>query len=281
MEKPARQPVFERSENLRKGIYILPNLFTTGSLFSGFYSIVATLNGNYSTAAIWVFIALVFDGLDGKVARLTGTTSRFGVEYDSLADLVAFGVSPALMMYAWVLKPFGRLGWLAAFLFAACGALRLARFNVQVNTVEMTRFVGLPIPAAACMVSSTVLLFSHFGWPSSYKRLAVICLIYLLAFLMVSSIRYYSFKDPELIKRQPFGFLVLAIVLLIVIAAEPAVMAFVIMLGYVLSGPLTALFTWPRRRRLEQAVHKGHEEMSHEPAVTADDGSLPEDRRHP
>ncbi|CAH2030682.1 CDP-diacylglycerol--serine O-phosphatidyltransferase [Trichlorobacter ammonificans] len=275
-----QHPAGEKSENIRKGIYILPNLLTTGSLFSGFYSIVATLNGSYSTAALWVFIALIFDGLDGKVARLTGTTSRFGVEYDSLADLVAFGVSPALMMYAWVLKPFGRLGWLAAFLFAACGALRLARFNVQVNTVEMTRFVGLPIPAAACMVSSTVLLFTHFGWPSSYKRLAVICLIYLLAFLMVSSIRYYSFKDPELIKRQPFGFLVLAIVLLIIVAAEPAVMVFVIMLCYVLSGPLTALLTWPRRRRLEKAIHRGHGDGHHESPVREADGSSPAGR-HP
>jgi len=259
MGNPAQQPVVEKSENIRRGIYILPNLLTTGSLFSGFYSIVATLNGNYPAAALWVFIALIFDGLDGKVARLTGTTSRFGVEYDSLADLVAFGVSSGLMMYSWVLKPFGRLGWLAAFLFVACGALRLARFNVQVNTVEMNRFVGLPIPAAACMVSSTVLLFNHFGWPSSYKRLAVILLIYLLAFLMVSSIRYNSFKSPQIIKRQPFGFLVLAIVLLIIVAAEPAIMVFVLMLCYVLSGPLMALITLPRRRRLEKAIHKGHE----------------------
>lgn len=280
MEKPAQQPATEKYENLRKGIYILPNLLTAASLFSGFYSIMATLNGNYSTAAIWVFIALVFDGLDGKVARLTGTTSRFGVEFDSLSDLVSFGVSPALMMYVWVLKPFGRLGWLAAFLFLACGALRLARFNVQVNTVEMTRFVGLPIPAAACMVSSTVLLFSHFGWPSSYKRLAVIALIYLLAFLMVSSIRYYSFKDPELIKRQPFGMLVLAIVLLIIVVAEPAIMVFTLMLCYVLSGPLTALFSWPRRRR-EKAEQNRHHGTGDKVDITAEAGSLPAKSHHP
>jgi CDP-diacylglycerol--serine O-phosphatidyltransferase len=248
----------EKAESIKKGIYILPNLFTTGSLFAGFYSMVASLNGNFEVAALWVFASAVFDGLDGKVARLTGTTSKFGVEYDSLADLVSFGVTPGLMMYAWALKPFGRLGWLAAFLFVVCGALRLARFNVQVNTVESKRFVGLPIPAAASMVSATVLLFHHFGWPSSYKRLAIIVLIYLLAFLMVSSFRYYSFKDPALIKRQPFGFLLLAVVLLIVVAAEPAVMTFAIMLCYVVSGPLGFIVSWPRRRRLEKAVHKGH-----------------------
>ncbi|ACD96213.1 CDP-diacylglycerol--serine O-phosphatidyltransferase [Trichlorobacter lovleyi] len=277
METPEQldpQPV-ERHENIRRGIYILPNLITAGSLFAGFYSMVATLNGNYGSAAIWIFISAVCDGLDGKVARLTNTTSQFGVEFDSLADLVAFGVTPGLMMYAWALKPFGRLGWLAAFLFVVCGALRLARFNVQVSTVESKRFVGLPIPAAASMVASTVLLFNHFGWPSSYKKLAILVLIYLLAFLMVSSVKYYSFKDPELIKKQPFGFLVLAVVLLIIVAAEPAVMIFVIMLSYVLSGPIGLLLSWPRRRRLEKAIHKGHEELlqEHEPVLRGGDGS--------
>lgn len=251
----------QRHENIRRGIYILPNLITAGSLFAGFYSMVETLSGNYASAAIWIFISAICDGLDGKVARLTGTTSQFGVEFDSLADLVAFGVTPGLLMYSWALKPFGRLGWLAAFLFVVCGALRLARFNVQVNTVESKRFVGLPIPAAASMVASTVLLFTHFGWPSSYKRLAIVALIYLLAFLMVSNIKYYSFKDPELIKRQPFGFLVLAVMLLIIIAAKPAIMVFAIMLCYVMSGPIGLVLELPRRRRLEKAIHKIHEEQ--------------------
>ena len=259
VEKP-----IDKGESIKRGIYILPNLITAGSLFAGFYSMVSTLNSNYSAAAVWIFIAAVCDGLDGKVARMTGTTSKFGVEFDSLADLVAFGVTPGLMMYAWALKPFGRLGWLAAFLFVVCGALRLARFNVQVNTVESKRFVGLPIPAAACMVASTVLLFQHLGWPSSYKKLAIIGLIYLLAFLMVSSLRYYSFKDPALIKRQPFGFLLLAVVVLIVVASEPVVMMFTIMLIYVFSGLVDFVLTWPRRRRLEKAVHKGHEAVHRE-----------------
>lgn len=260
----------ERTESIKRGIYILPNLFTTGSLFAGFYSMVKTMNGSsddFRTAALFIFVSAVFDGLDGKVARITGTTSKFGVEYDSLADLVAFGVTPGLMMYAWALKPFGRLGWLAAFLFVVCCALRLARFNVQVNTVESKRFVGLPTPAAASMVAATVLLFHHFGWPSSFKRFAIIGLIYLLAFLMVSNFRYYSFKDPALIKRQPFGFLLLAVALLIVVAAEPVVMTFAIMLMYVFSGPADFLVTWPRRRRLEKAVQKGHESAMRDAGV--------------
>jgi CDP-diacylglycerol--serine O-phosphatidyltransferase len=246
----------DMAESMRKGIYILPNLFTTGSLFAGFYGIVATTDGDFHSAAIWILISSIFDGLDGKVARMTGTSTKFGVEYDSLADLVAFGVAPGILMYSWALKPFGRLGWLAAFLFVVCGALRLARFNVQVNTVESKRFVGLPIPAAASMVSATVLLFHRFGWPGSFKKLAILILIYSLAFLMVSSFRYYSFKDPELIKRQPFAVLVLAILLLIVIAAEPVVMLFVIFLLYVLSGPIGFLMSYPRRRRLEKALRK-------------------------
>jgi CDP-diacylglycerol--serine O-phosphatidyltransferase len=249
----------DMSENMRKGIYILPNLFTTGSLFAGFYSMVATMDGDYRPAAIWILVSSIFDGLDGKVARLTGTSSKFGVEYDSLADLVAFGVAPGLLMYSWALRPFGRLGWLAAFLFVVCGALRLARFNVQVATVESKRFVGLPIPAAASIVSATVLLFFHFGWPSSYKKLAILVLIYCLAFLMVSNFRYYSFKDPGLIKRQPFSFLVLAILLLIIIAARPVEMLFVFFICYMFSGPVTFFLTYPRRRRLEKAFHKSAE----------------------
>jgi CDP-diacylglycerol--serine O-phosphatidyltransferase len=246
----------DMAESMRKGIYILPNLFTTGSLFAGFYGIVATTSGNFYNAALWILVSSLFDGLDGKVARLTGTSTKFGVEYDSLADLVAFGVAPGILMYSWALKPFGRLGWLASFLFVVCGALRLARFNVQVNTVESKRFVGLPIPAAASMVSATVLLFHRFGWPGSFKKLAILILIYLLAFLMVSSFRYYSFKDPELIKRQPFAFLVLAILLLIIIAAEPVVMLFVVFIVYICSGPLGFFMSYPRRRRLERALRK-------------------------
>ena len=244
---------YDRRESLKRGVYILPNLVTTGGLFAGFYGIVATMNGQYHLAAWFILISAVFDALDGKVARLTGTTSRFGVEYDSLADLVAFGVAPGLLMYAWALKPFGKLGWLAAFLYVVCGALRLARFNVQVNTVESKRFVGLPIPAAAGMMASCVLLFYHLGGSGTIRKVSVLLLIYVLAYLMVSNIRFNSFKDPELVKRQPFGILVLAIILIIVIVAQPEIMLFALASIYVASGPVGALIQRLRRGRKESA----------------------------
>ncbi len=242
----------DRRESLRKGVYLLPNLFTTGTLFAGFYGIISTMNGGYYVAAWFILISAIFDVLDGKVARLTGTTSRFGVEYDSLADLVAFGVAPGLLMYSWALKPFGKLGWLAAFLYVVCGALRLARFNVQVDTVESKRFLGLPIPAAASMVASCVLLFYHLGGSGSIRKVSVLILIYVLALLMVSNVRYYSFKDPELVKRQPFGFLVLLIFVVIVVVAEPQIMIFALFGIYLLSGPASYLFRLPLLRRLRR-----------------------------
>jgi CDP-diacylglycerol--serine O-phosphatidyltransferase len=210
------------------------------------------MNGRYDVAAWFILVSSIFDALDGKVARMTGTTSRFGVEYDSLADLVAFGVAPGLLMYSWALKPFGKLGWLAAFLYVVCGALRLARFNVQVDTVESKRFLGLPIPAAASMVATCVLLFYHLGGSGSIRKVSVLILIYVLALLMVSNVRYYSFKDPDLVKRQPFGFLVLLIFLIIVVVAEPQIMLFSLMSCYALSGPVGYLFRLPLLRRLRK-----------------------------
>lgn len=245
---------YDKRESLKRGVYLLPNLVTTGSLFAGFYGIVATMNGEYNLAAWLILISAIFDALDGKVARMTGTTSKFGVEYDSLADLVAFGVAPGLLMYAWALQPFGKFGWLAAFLYVVCGALRLARFNVQVNTVESRRFVGLPIPAAAWMVASCVLLFYHLGGTGTIKKISVLLLIYVLAYLMVSNHSYNSFKDPELVKRQPFGFLVLAIIFIIVIVAQPEIMLFSMASIYVASGLFGTLFKYFRRKNPDRGV---------------------------
>ena len=242
----------KRRENLKKGVYLLPNLVTTGGLFAGFYGIVATMNGDYNLAAWFILISAVFDALDGKVARMTGTTSRFGVEYDSLVDLVSFGVAPGLLMYSWALQSFGKFGWLAAFLYVVCGALRLARFNVQVDTVESRRFVGLPIPAAAGMVASCVLIFYQLGGSGEIKKISVLLLIYMLAYLMVSNHSYHSFKDPELVKRQPFSFLVLAIIFVIVVVAQPEIMLFSMASIYIASGPIGSLLKYFKRQPEEE-----------------------------
>ena len=213
-----------RSEKGRfhRGTYIVPNLFTTANLFSGFFGIVNAINGKFEMAALAILFSCVFDILDGKVARLTKATSRFGVEYDSLADLVAFGVGPGLLVYLWALRPFGRLGWLAAFLFVACGALRLARFNVQVGNVSSKYFVGLPIPGARLMIATTVLFLD--GWEISSPHLLGVPLLlftYVLGFLMVSTIPFNSFKDFEFVKSKPLPVLFLVIVLVTVVAVSP------------------------------------------------------------
>ncbi len=236
----------DKRENVRKGVYLLPNLITAGGIFAGFYVIIASTSGEYQRAAWFIMLAAIFDGLDGKVARLTGTASKFGVELDSLADVISFGVAPGVLLYEWALRPFGKLGWLAAFLYVICGALRLARFNVQVATVESRRFIGMPIPAAACIVATCVLLFYELGGTGTVKMVSMVMLVFLLAFLMVSNVKYLSLKDPELFKRQPFIMLVLAIILLIVIVAKPEIMLFLIGMAYLVSGPVG--YFWGRKR---------------------------------
>lgn len=238
----------EKRENLRKGVYVLPNLITAAGIFAGFYSIIATTDGNFETAAWFILLAAIFDGLDGKVARLTGTSSKFGVELDSLADVISFGVAPGVLLYVWALRPFGKLGWLAAFLYVICGALRLARFNVQVSTVESKRFIGLPIPAAACIVATCVLLFYELGGSGTIKMVSMVVLVFLLAFLMVSNIKYVSLKDPDLFKRQPFMTLVVAILSLVVIVAKPQIMLFLIGITYLFSGPVVSFLSWRKKR---------------------------------
>lgn len=250
-------------DSLRRGVYVLPNLVTSGSLFAGFHSIASTYNGNFEKAAIGIIVGAILDGLDGRVARMTQTTTRFGVEYDSLADLVTFGVAPAFLVYGWALSAFGRWGWLAAFLFLICGALRLARFNVQINTVEKEKFNGLPIPAAAIFVASMILLFYYLGGSGSFKHFAVLLAIYVLAFLMVSTVKFNSFKDLEPFRRRPFNTLVVFVFLALLLAAEPQVMIFVFATVYVLSGPVGEVADTIRRRRKkhaerEKAAH-GHD----------------------
>jgi len=226
---------------MKKGVYVLPNLLTTASLFCGFYSVIASLKGDFSLAAVAILISFVLDGLDGRIARMTNTLSRFGAEYDSLSDLVAFGVAPAILSYTWALSSYGKWGWLAAFLFVVCGALRLARFNVQINIIESKIFNGLPIPGAAAVVSTGVLLFSYLGGAGRFNHLSALITIVALSLLMVSNIKYYSFKDLNFFSRKPFMSFVLMVLILIIVAAEPQIMIFTFSLGYSLSGPAWAL----------------------------------------
>jgi len=225
-----------------KGIYILPNLLTSISLFSGFYAIVATIDKKFTYAAIAIFVSGIFDMLDGRVARMTGSSSRFGVEYDSLSDVIAFGVAPGLLVYMWALKGYGRFGWLAAFLFVACGALRLARFNIQVDNVQKKHFLGLPIPAAAAAIAGSVLFNAWLvNNGIDLKTVFMPILVYILAFLMVSDVRYFSFKDLSFFKGRPFRSTVTAVLLIVIIFLEPRITLFGLTFAYLLSGPIGTL----------------------------------------
>jgi CDP-diacylglycerol--serine O-phosphatidyltransferase len=237
---------------MRKGIYILPNLFTTGNLFCGFWAIISVFHEKFFFAAVAILLACVFDILDGKVARLSGATSKFGVQYDSLADLVSFGIAPALLAFSWALRPYGKFGWLAAFLFVVCGALRLARFNVQSASGEVKYFKGLPIPAAASMIALTILLYFELIETGGVKDIIILVMIYILAFLMVSSIRYFSFKELNLTKRRPFSIFISVILSLIVIVYQPIIVLFGVALFYVFSGPVSMVIAWQKKRKLRK-----------------------------
>jgi len=234
---------------VKKGIYVLPNLFTSASLFCGFYSIIASFKEYFLSSAIAILIAIVFDSLDGRVARLTNTTSKFGAEYDSLADVISFGMAPSLLVYSWSLFIYGKWGWIVAFLFLLCGALRLARYNIQIGIIESSVFNGLPIPAAAAVVATTVIFFDYAGVEGKFYNFFIICFVVILSLLMVSSIKYYSFKDVKLLRAKTFCCFFTLIVLLIIIVAEPEIMFFILTLGYALSGPVWWLIQYDRRKR--------------------------------
>lgn len=243
-----KQHLQKKNEDSPKSkFFLLPSLITTFSLFSGFYAIVSAINGLYFNSAVAIIVAAIFDGLDGRVARLTGTTSRFGMEYDSLSDLVAFGVAPGLLAYQWALHPYGRYGWLAAFLYVATTALRLARFNSVDVSKASKNFTGLPCPAAAGMVATSV-LFYHFvtegGLGDSAikfvasKDIFLLLLMYTLSYLMVSSHQYLSFKHPETDKVKTFQMLVAMVLIVMLVATEPQVTLFLLGIFYTLSGPI-------------------------------------------
>jgi len=234
---------------MKKGIFILPSLLTLTSIFFSFYSIVAAIKHEFLLAGALILVAGFFDGIDGKVARLTKTTTRFGLELDSLADVISFGVAPALLMYMWALEPYGRIGWVSAFLFVACGALRLARFNVQSGNIDPKRFNGLPIPAAAAMVATTVLFFHKLELNPADFTTSLLVVTFLISFFMVSSVKFHAFKDLTLVKQKPFSSTVAFVLLLALIAAAPLVVPFLLCAAYVVSGPILTLVLHARNRQ--------------------------------
>lgn len=242
---PRRKKWQELRQQPRRGIFLLPSLLTTGNLFCGFLALVMAAQSRYIEAAIAIFVGMVMDMLDGKVARLTKTTSQFGVELDSLADVVTFGVAPAFVLYSMALAPLGRAAWLGAFLFMTCGALRLARFNVYAGVTDKRYFVGLPIPAAAGVVASVVLLVGNDEIP---RWLGAVIAVgtYVVGILMVTTFRYYSFKEIDFARRRPAGMLLLVVLGVLIVATHPQWFLFLLFFAYALSGPTRPL--WAHRR---------------------------------
>ncbi|KTD38909.1 CDP-diacylglycerol-serine O-phosphatidyltransferase (phosphatidylserine synthase) [Legionella nautarum] len=241
------------------GIYLLPNLFTTASLFAAFYSIVASLKAQYEVAAVAIFIGMIADGLDGRIARLTNTQTAFGGEYDSLSDMVTFGVAPALLIYSWNLHKLGKIGWLVAFMFTAAVALRLARFNTQLAVADKRYFQGLSCPPAAAILSS----FSWFCYQNQLEHFSIAVITAIIAViaavLMVSNIRYHSFKEVDFKGKVPFLYLLLMIILFVAIAVYPSLVLFMSSLVYALSGPLQTLIVLQRRRKQRKQLSEEKE----------------------
>lgn len=237
----------------RKGIYLLPNLLTTGGLFSGFFAIVSSMNGRFEAAAVAIFIAMIFDGLDGRVARLTNTQSEFGAQYDSMSDMLSFGIAPALVAYNWGLAEYGKFGWLAAFIYVACAALRLARFNANLGVTDGRFFQGLASPAAAAIIAGMVWSGSIYQVDGDNIGYLVGLLTIVTGLLMVSNFRYNSFKDLNWRDRVSFLTILMVVLVFVVIAARPAEMLFGIFFIYACSGPITTIRS-VRKLKLEHVL---------------------------
>ncbi len=248
---PPAQPIKQR-----RGIYLLPNLFTTAALFAGFYAIIAATNQRFEAAAIAIFVAMILDGVDGRVARLTNTQSAFGAEYDSLSDLVSFGLAPSLVMYEWVLSDLGKIGWLAAFVYTACAALRLARFNVQVEKIDKAHFQGLPSPAAAAVLAGFVWWATDYQFKPSYLSFIAVSLMVATAALMVSNIRYRSFKDLDIKGKVPFFMILLIVIAFVLISIDPPQILFWLFFLYAISGVVLTLNQLRRRRAAREERHQ-------------------------
>ena len=233
----------------RRGIYLLPNLFTTAALFAGFYSIVQAMNGRFDQSAIAIFVAMVLDGLDGRVARLTKTQSAFGAEYDSLADMVSFGAAPALVVYEWALLSLGKLGWIAAFVYCAGAALRLARFNTNLEVADKRYFQGLPSPAAAALVAGFVWIMDDAAInPESIRWWAWVVTVF-AGLTMVSNLKYYSFKTINLRRSVPFVVVFLILMFFVLVSYQPAIVLFAGFVAYALSGYVWSAWLQLKRRR--------------------------------
>lgn len=254
-DKGSRHGDHEEGDRLayrRRGIYLLPNLFTIAGLFAGFYAIVTAMEGYFNYAAIAIFVAMIMDFFDGRVARLTNTQSAFGAELDSLSDMVSFGIAPALVIYSWSLEGLGKLGWLAAFIFTAAGALRLARFNTQVLVADKRYFQGLPIPAAAGVLASLVWLCVDSEILGDRINMITAVLAIIIAVLMVSNVRYYSFKEIDLKGRVPFVAILLVVLVFVGISLDPPKILFLIFFCYALSGPILTLSALYKARSLRR-----------------------------
>ncbi|MCG9740333.1 CDP-diacylglycerol--serine O-phosphatidyltransferase [Shewanella insulae] len=226
-----------------RGIYLLPNLFTTAGLFSGFYAVIASMNGHFEAAAIAIFVAMIFDGLDGRVARMTNTQSAFGAEYDSMADMVSFGVAPALIAYNWALADLGKVGWLAAFIYCAGAALRLARFNTQVGVADKRYFQGLASPAAAAIIAGAIWTGTCYEIEGQQVSILALLMTACAGLLMVSNFRYYSFKDYDWRGRVNFMVILALVGLFVVVSVQPATILFIVFSLYALSGPIYTIRT--------------------------------------
>jgi CDP-diacylglycerol--serine O-phosphatidyltransferase len=241
-----RKPLIN-AEIRRRGIYLLPNLFTTAALFAGFYAIVQAMNQRFEQAAVALFVAMVLDGLDGRVARLTRTQSAFGAEYDSLSDMVCFGAAPALIMYEWALKDLGRFGWISAFVYCVGAALRLARFNTNIDVVDKRYFQGLPSPAAAALCAGLVWVIDDFGIQRADVIRGIAAVTALFAGItMVSNVPFYSFKDINLRRSVPFWAVLLVVFVMILISSNPPMILFLLFIAYSLSGYVVWLVKWRR-----------------------------------
>ena len=242
---PARRATDKPARRFRRGVYLLPSMFTLANMFSGYACIVYAMRGELEKAAPLIGLAIIVDMLDGRVARMTGTSSQFGIEFDSLADVISFGVSPAIMAFQWGLQPLGRLGWAAGFVFVAGAAIRLARFNIQTGSVDKKYFVGLPSPAAAAVPATTIFLYPQ-GFQSPVEALAVLALVIVPGLLMVSTIRFYSFKTLDLQSRRAYPVLALLALGLAMLTAHE-IMLVVLSYTYMISGPV--MWAWSRSHR--------------------------------